>query len=78
MKAEVMMMCNLSEVVYERGVEHGKELGVELGKELGKELGEDLLYEAIMLYKNGYDSVEALLSKGVKESTAQKAINLMK
>jgi len=41
LEGRVKEMCNLSDIVFEEGIELGKEQGIELGKEQGIELGKE-------------------------------------
>lgn len=41
-ESEVSEMCNLSQGVWDKGVQKGMELGKELGKEIGKEIGREM------------------------------------
>lgn len=67
---EVINMCNLSEVVYERGEKQGFERG--------KEQGYDEIEEAVDLYKAGCNSYEKLMSEGIDENVAKRVIRMMR
>lgn len=63
-KEEVNTMCNLSEYVYESGIEQGIESGT------------DELIKAIQYIKEGSNNLKELTARGISTIIAQKAINL--
>ncbi len=63
-KEEVNNMCNLSEHVYESGIQAGKENGA------------DELIQAIQYMKEGTHTLKELTEKGISSIIAQKAITL--
>ncbi len=82
-------MSNLGDAIFERGFKKGYEQGFKKGYEQGfkkgyeqgfkkgYEQGCNLVEEAVELYREGYDSVDKLVSKGVEEKLAKKIVDIM-
>ena len=60
----------------EEGIEEGMKKGREEGRKDGREEGLQDLEKAILLYRSGHNSLEALMKMGVSDSCAKAAIRI--